>query len=300
LASLPLLASLAAADMTQAASVAYRMALAPAGTPPVSLYVVEHGAGPPLVLLHGMAGSGYSFRHLVRPLGRAHRVITLDLKGFGASDKPLDSAYGVDDQARLVAAFLRQRRLTNVTLAGHSFGAAVALYTALRLERSDPGRLRRLVLMNVPAYPQPLPASQWLLTAPILPHIVLAVMPPILATRAALNSRHRSGPPATEVDAETYAEPLYDIGGRHALIATARAITEADSRAAIAAYPRLRLPTLLIWCRHDRTVPLSSGERLAATLPRARLDVFESCEHKPAEEAPVETVRSIEAFLRRS
>jgi pimeloyl-ACP methyl ester carboxylesterase len=280
-------------------SYAYAIALQPAGSAPVRLHVEETGTGPPLLLLHGMGGSGYTFRHIVGPLARTHRVITLDLKGFGASEKPLDAAYHPRDQAQLVAAFLRQRRLHGVTLLGHSFGGAVALLTVLDLNRSEPGRISRLVLMNVPAYPQALPAAQRFLTLPVLPYIALAVVPPILNTRAILQAKRRSIHPATDADAIAYAEPLYEAGGRHALIATVRAITDTDGRDVIPFYRSIRQPALLIWCREDPTVPLATGERLVQALPRARLQILDRCDHSPAEEQPIETQSAIRQFLAR-
>ena len=277
--------------------IAYLATLALPGQPPVRLHIEEHGRGRPLVLLHGMGGSGYSFRRIVAPLARTHRVITIDLKGFGASDKPFDLAYGPADQASLVAAFLRQRRLTHVTLAGHSFGGAVALMTALQVQRTEPGRIRRLVLMNAPAYPQALPRAQRFLTLPVLPHVGLAVIPPILNARAALQSARPGASPVDDRDAAAYAEPLYEPGGRHALVATARIMASYDGRDAIPNYRGLRLPALLIWCRNDPTVPLSTGERLVKALPQARLAVLERCEHAPAEEQPAETAALLLRFL---
>lgn len=290
------LGGLADRASAQARSIAYEIPIATAGQDAVRLHVEEFGTGPPIVLLHGLAGSGYSFRRIIGPLSRAHRVITLDLKGFGASEKPFDRAYTPADQARLVAGFLRQRRLHGVTLAGHSYGGAVALMTSLRLHRTEPGRIRRLVLMNAPAYPQPLPRSQYFLTLPVLPHLGLAVIPPILNARAALQSKRPGAPAPDDRDAIAYAEPLYEAGGRHALIATAQAMAAYDGRDAIPQYRSLRVPALLIWCRDDPTVPLSTGEKLVRALPDARLSVLEGCEHAPAEERPGETARLILRF----
>ncbi len=276
---------------------AYDIALSAPGQAPVRLHVEEHGRGRPLILLHGMGGSGYSFRRIIGPLARTHRVISIDLKGFGASEKPFDLEYAPSDQAALIEDFMRQRRLTQVTLAGHSYGGAVALLTALRLQRQEPGRIRRLVLMNAPAFPQPLPRSQVLLSLPLLPHIGLAVVPPLLNARAALHSNRPGARPVDDRDAIAYAEPLYEPGGRHALITTARIMATYDGRDAIPLYRRLNLPVQLIWCRADPTVPLSSGERLARVLPNARLTVLDACDHAPAEEQPAETISIMQRFL---
>jgi pimeloyl-ACP methyl ester carboxylesterase len=278
-------------------STAYKMPLRIGSHAPVMLHIEEHGYGRPLILLHGMGGSGYSFRRIVGPLSRHHRVITIDLKGFGASEKPFDLMYAPSDQAALVEDFMRQRRFNAVTLAGHSYGGAVALMVALRLQRTEPGRIRRLVLMNAPAYPQQLPRSQHLLSLPVLPHIGLAVVPPILNARAALQSNRAGAPPVDDRDAQAYAEPLYEPGGRHALIATSRIMASYDGRDAIPYYRGLRVPTQLIWCKDDPTVPLTTGERLVRALPQARLSVIDACDHAPAEEQPADTVAIMQKFL---
>jgi pimeloyl-ACP methyl ester carboxylesterase len=285
--------------LTGPQQLSYDLPITVSGQAPVRLHVEELGRGPPLVFLHGLGGSGYSFRFLIGPLARHHRVILLDLKGFGASEKPFDTSYAPGDHARLVAAFLRQQRLNGVTLAGHSFGGSVALLTALELNRGEPGRIRQLILMNTPAFPQTLPRTQSFLTLPVLPYLALGLVPPILSTRAALKTTRRMTAEPTDIDAIAYAEPLYEPGGRHAMVATARAIAAFDGRLAIPLYRTLRQPTLLIWCRQDPTVPLASGERLASTLPQARLAVLEQCDHAPAEEQPRETLNLMQAFIGR-
>lgn len=65
----------------------------------VRLHSEEYGRGEPIVFLHGLGLSTYSWRHLVGPLARHYRAILLDLKGFGNSPKPLDQEYTLYDQA---------------------------------------------------------------------------------------------------------------------------------------------------------------------------------------------------------
>ena len=109
------------------AEAGYRIALEVSGRPVTVLYAEESGDGPPLILLHGLGGSLFTWRHVVATLARLHHVIALDLKGFGQSDKPFDEHYSAADQAALVSAFIRKRGLRGVILVGHSFGGVVAL-----------------------------------------------------------------------------------------------------------------------------------------------------------------------------
>lgn len=292
-----LLLHAAHATAAPARPIAYKAVVSAPGVQPVALHVEEVGSGPPLLLLHGIGGSGYSFRHIVGPLADRHRVIRLDLKGFGASDKPFDQTYSAADQARLVLAFIAQRGFRKIDIAGHSFGGTVALIASLAEQRRGSNRIGRLILLSAPAYPQAMRRGLQFLTLPLLPYVALAAVPPILTARSALDTLYPSTPRANDRDAVAYAKPLYDAGGRHALIATTRAIAAYQASGAIPSYRGVRKPALLIWCRQDPTVPLSTGERLVQEMPRARLVVLEHCEHGPAEEQPAATARLMRQFL---
>ena len=61
----------------------------------VKLYVKSVGKGPPVILLHGFAASGYTWRHLVPELSKNHTLYIFDLKGFGQSPKPDDNSYSI-------------------------------------------------------------------------------------------------------------------------------------------------------------------------------------------------------------
>lgn len=60
------------------------------GSHGLPLHVEECGRGSPVLLLHGYAASAFSFRHWIPPLARRHRILAVDLKGFGSAPKPDD------------------------------------------------------------------------------------------------------------------------------------------------------------------------------------------------------------------
>src|SRR4029079_11873611 len=127
----------------------------------------------------------FTWRHITAPLAHGHRVIALDLKGFGQSDKPFDDHYSAVDQAALVAAFIRKRGLGGITLIGHSFGGVVALRTA-RDFANEPGTVVRLVVMDTPALQQDLSDGAWFFSVPGLSYAAMAVTPPEFMTRMML------------------------------------------------------------------------------------------------------------------
>jgi pimeloyl-ACP methyl ester carboxylesterase len=132
----------------------YFVDLQPDGQPPVRIHVEETGQGAPVLLLHGLGASTYTWRHVVPRLADRNRVIALDLRGFGRSSKPFDHFYSPTDHAAVVRAFIRARNLSGITLVGHSYGGMLALKLALD-QRLETHRIARLVVMNAPAFPQP-------------------------------------------------------------------------------------------------------------------------------------------------
>lgn len=260
-------------------------------------YITE-GEGEPVLFLHGFAANLYTWRHLAPPLAAEQRVILADLKGFGQSPKPRDGRYSIRHQASLVGTLARELALQQLTLVGHSYGGAVALMLALRWCRHDPGRLRRLVLVSSAAYPQPLPPYMALAARPVLGPILLRLVSKEFLIRRALQyAFHRSQ--RIERDAvRAYARPLQHAEARYALIQAVRQLVPPNVNALVARYPSIDVPTLILWGRHDRVIPLAVGQRLHREMPRSSLCVLDDCGHVPQEEKPAETLQAIRRFLR--
>jgi len=278
------------------ARLAYRIAVSTPDQTRTLLHAEEYGQGPTLLLLHGLGASTFTWRHILPALARDHRVIALDLMGFGRSEKLLDRQYSAADQAALVAAFIRKRGLTSVTLIGHSFGGTVALLTALEFKR-EPDRIARLVVIDAPALKQNFSDVAALLRAPGLTKMIMNAASPEFIAQLLLNFARAPGQHASEADVRGYAAPFYDLGSRHAFIATAQAILDANKLGMGARYRAIQQPTLLVWCRRDRVVPLATGRRLKRLLPNARLVILKKCNHLPQDEVPKALLAKLRSFL---
>jgi pimeloyl-ACP methyl ester carboxylesterase len=265
---------------------------------PVRLYYREEGSGPPLLLIHGFGASTFTWRRVAPDLALTNRVILVDLKGFGQSDKPLDERYSIYDQADLLAQLIEEKDLRDLTLVGHSFGGGVALLLALENDDRLQGRIKRLVLLDSIAYPQNIPVFFRMLDVPVVSQLGIRMVPPSVQTRVALKIAYFDDSKITPEEVEAYAAPLKTAAGKHAIIHSARQIMPEDIATLSERYKTIALPTLIMWCDHDRIVPLEVGLKLRRTLPNSTLKLVEDCGHMPQEEQPETTLRLLREFLR--
>jgi pimeloyl-ACP methyl ester carboxylesterase len=114
----------------------------------INLYYETHGAGRPLILLHGGLGSGEMFGPILPALTAGHQVITVDLQGHGRTadiDRPIDIRLMADD----IAALIDHLGLDKPDVVGYSLGGGVALLTAAKY----PDKVGKLVVASVNTRP---------------------------------------------------------------------------------------------------------------------------------------------------
>jgi pimeloyl-ACP methyl ester carboxylesterase len=266
---------------------------------PVKLFTAERGEGPPVLLIHGFGTNTFTWRHVAPDLARDHRVIAVDLKGFGQSDKPFDERYSVFDQAELLAQLIEEKDLRNLTVVGHSYGGGVALLLALEADTRLKGRIGRLVLIDTIAYPQEIPVFFKLLDTPVVSQVGVRMAPTDFQIRMALRIAYYDNSKIGPDEIEAYAAPMKTAAGKHAIIHSARQILPPDADAIAARYSSIQLPTLILWCDHDRIVPLDIGLKLRRELPNSSLRLISECGHLPQEEQPEATMLQIREFLGR-
>lgn len=112
---------------------------APDGT---RLFVLDHGRGEPVLLIPGLGFGGWSWARQIGPLSRTARVLALDNRGAGRSDKP-PGPYSIAQLAEDALAVLGQRG----ALPAHVVGASMGGYVALTLAQNHPEAVRSLVLL---------------------------------------------------------------------------------------------------------------------------------------------------------
>ncbi|MBN4059171.1 alpha/beta fold hydrolase, partial [Endomicrobium sp. AH-315-J14] len=120
----------------------------------VRLRYVDRGEGSPVVFVHGFGSSIENWRKVLPVMEREHRVIALDLKGFGWSSRP-EGDYSPEAQARLVLGLMKKLGVDRAAVVGHSWGASVALAMALEA----PQRVTKLALYDAWVFEQQLPTT---------------------------------------------------------------------------------------------------------------------------------------------
>ncbi len=263
----------------------------------IKLSYSDTGDGKPILLIHGFGASSYSWRHISKSLALKHRVITVDLKGFGNSPKPRDDEYTVYEQSRLIRNFIVEQELDELAIIGHSFGGGVALVTAVYLSHSHPGLIKKLILMDNVAYRQKLPGFVEIIATPILGPLSVHLLPNQYQVRALLEEVYFNDDLVPDAAVEHYAKGLQQENAKYALITAARQLIPDDLDQFSENYKNLKIPTLIIWGKNDEIIPLKIGKRLHADMPNSSLKILNNAGHAIHEEEPARILPILHEFL---
>lgn len=286
------------------------MSLNPIAAPPVSPPEVEEhfatldglrmrylrgGAGPPLLLIHGLIGYSFSWRFNWTALAPHATLFAVDLLGMGYSDRSPTMDCRLPAAAGRLLRFLDDQKIESADVLGTSHGGGLAMTLAAMAE----GRVRRLILV-APVNPWSR-HGRWL--APLLAHIPGGgrLQPLVM----------RLGPLHRFLLRRQYADPrrispgtlegyraAFQIPGT---LDYARRILDgwrADLRELERILPRIaHIPTLLVWGSRDGVVSPVSARPLLQSFARAELAMLEGAGHVPYEEVPEEFNRAVIGFL---
>jgi pimeloyl-ACP methyl ester carboxylesterase len=251
--------------------------------------------GPPVVLVHGLGGSAFSWRLTRRQLADAgFRTLAVDLRGFGLSDKSFDADHSRAAQARVVAEVMEALGMSASAVVGHSMGAGVAAHLAL--ERPD--LVERLVLVAawlpddaVVPWPGQLldvpPVARWGRL------IVRTLATPNLVTMV-LRTLYDDPNDIEQALVAGHLVPLGVRGWDQAVLAVVRDVGRSEWPAPLAT---ISMPTLIVWGTHDPWLSVRRAPELRDAIPGARLTLIDGAGHLPFEETPGEFMDAILPFL---
>ena len=254
----------------------------------------EAGAGPAVVLVHGLANSVITWRKNVEALGRDFRVIALDLPGHGLSDMP-KVRFDLPAGAAFVASFLDEVGVERAHLAGNSMGGAVALELAL----ARPERTVSLTLADSAGLGREISLVLRLGSLPLLGEY--ARRPTLKGVRNLVRWLVHDPALVDEEELPLRLSYLKREGSAQALLRFLRTGvglfgqrpgTRRDAR-----LPSLSVPTLIVWGAQDPLFPIEQAQRAARAIPGAELHVFDRCGHWPQYEHPSEFNRLLGEFV---
>jgi pimeloyl-ACP methyl ester carboxylesterase len=260
-----------------------------------TLSILSAGTGEPVLCVHGLGGTKASFLPTVAALAESHRVIAVDLPGFGESDKPIAAAYDAPYFARAVTGLMDALEIDSAHIVGNSLGGRVAIEVGLSARE----RVRNLVLLS--------PALAWLRDRPLklllqlpLPRLGLIQPTPRWAAEPIVRRLIPGGDQGwVAAGVDEFLRCYLTPRGRTAFYEAARNIYLDEPNGNDGFWTRLgglECETMFVWGRKDTLVPLGFMKHVERTLPRAR-HVELDCGHVPQLERPRETHAAILSFL---
>jgi pimeloyl-ACP methyl ester carboxylesterase len=255
---------------------------------------VEIGDGPPVVLIHGLGGCWENWLENIPHFAHSHRVIALDLPGFGDSPMP-GWEISIQSYGALVNALCGALELGPVPLVGNSMGGFIAAEVTV----SEPTTVQKLVLVSAAGVSHARMAKA---PAETVGRMARAAAPLALRyeQRALLRPRlrNRMVRQLFRYPGQLPRELIWEIvqGGMHSpgLVAAISGLAGYDI---LDRLEDVETPTLIVWGRNDLVVPVSDALEYARLIRGSQLEIFDGCGHLPMAERPVRFNRLLERFL---
>ncbi len=257
------------------------------------------GEGPPVVLIHGIAGSSTTWGGVLPPLAANHTVVAPDLLGHGESAKPRGD-YSLGAYASGIRDLMTALGHDQATIVGHSLGGGIAMQFAYQF----PERCERLVLIASGGLGKEvspilramtLPGAEYALPV-LLTQGLHGVVERIASTAGKVGVR--PDPLLTEIW-ESWTR-LTDARARRAFIHTIRSVIDMAGQR-VSARDRLYLaremPTMIVWGDRDGVIPVEHARIGHELMPGSRLEIFEGVGHFLPVQEPGRLVALLEDFM---
>jgi pimeloyl-ACP methyl ester carboxylesterase len=254
---------------------------------------VEMGSGPPLLLVHGLAGSWQNWLETIPHFAATHRVLAPDLPGFGESEMPREKI-SMAGYGRFLDAFCDEVGVERAAVVGNSMGGFVAAELAIQ----HPHRVERLVLVSAAGITIEHQRNDRLLA--LMRRFEFALTWAATHPRPEFMLRRRARRAARFVFAHPERLPGALVvenargGGKPGFLDALDALTSYPIRDRL---EEISVPTLVVWGDSDRLVPTRDADVFEELIPDARKVVYEDTGHVPMLERPARFNADLEAFL---
>ena len=254
----------------------------------------SRGKGDPVIFIHGFPASSHLWRDVVPLVPAGHRMVVLDLLGYGRSDRPGTRELSIAAHAGRVLALMDALRIERAALVGHDLGGGIVQQLAV----AHPDRISRIALIASVGFDAWPPPELKLARSALSFARRMPAKPLMSALRRALKGAYEDAERGAR-SVEMYLRPFQAPGGRETLLAHVAALDPAETVALAPRLAQLDLPVAVIWGEDDPFLPLSLGQQLQRTIPGATLDVMAGVRHFPPETVPEGVGRVLAAWLGR-
>ena len=248
-----------------------------------TIHYWDVGAGPVVVLVHGLGSKKEDWLPVIGPLSQKYRLLVPDQIGFGRSDKPLLD-YSVQTYVDFLNELLRQLKVEKATLVGESLGGWICgLYAAEITGGAHLIPVEKLVLVDAAGLKQERPIPD---LNPSSLAGMRALMQAVFFDTSWLNE---------DALRKVFADKLatHDSYTVHSLVNNPALASERLDNQLV----NIKVPTLVVWGKQDNLLPIAAGERYAAGIPGAKLVSFDKCGHVPSTEKTEEFLAAVNGFL---
>lgn len=246
----------------------------------------------PIVLLHGTSASLHTWQGWADRLSASRRVIRFDMPAFGLTGPAPDDDYQIESYASTVVAVMAHLNVERAVIAGNSLGGYVAWATAVLY----PQQVDKLILVNASGFPfasESVPLGFKIASNPLLKNLVGDLLPRAVI-RSSLENVYSDNNKVTDALVDQYFDLTTRQGNRDAL--GQRFVQTLPGKLA-KRVSEIRQPTLIIWGRDDKLIPLAIGHRFESEISNSRLVVLDNLGHLPHEEGPQKTAEIVIDFL---
>ena len=261
----------------------------------VSIAYTDSGQGQTLLFVHGFASYSFTWQKMLEFFPEDLRIVCIDLKGYGYSEKICDDHLSPFDQSRILDQFIKELDLKDFFLIGHSMGGAISLLGLFNPEIE--ARVKKLILIDTAGLFQKIPDFIDDLTV-MSPHNPLVrLSDENLIAKMVLETTYFDKNKIDDELIKAYADILRLKNAKECLIRSAKQIAIANIRSFHKKMAKLKLPTLLIWGEEDNIIDLEDAFLFFHDLFHAKLKIIPECGHNPQEEQAEKTAEAIGKFL---
>jgi pimeloyl-ACP methyl ester carboxylesterase len=252
-----------------------------------------------LVLLHGYGASNYTWDDIIPYLNNTrYKIILIDLPGYGFSSLPEKDDYSINTDTDIIINFLKQTKIINYSLVGHSYGGSIILNIVIKINSLKLIPPDSIILLDVAAYKTRLPFFINSLRIPILNNILLKLITVKYRVKYTLENIYFDKTKVTNEKIYRYVYFLSMKQSNTVLLKRAKQIIPNDYDKIINQYKTIKIPTLIIWGVQDTTLSVDCGNYLANEIKNSCFISINESGHNVQEEQPEKVVLEINRFLK--